>query len=135
TGDRVRLMPGQSCSCGLQTDGYESGTVARFDDMIKVRGINIWPATTDDIVFSVPEIQNYVGTARTLPDGSEQVCVEIEFAQDIDGDARERAIKRLQSDLKSGVGLSIDVVPAQGMLPQFRDTLSKARRWKDERKK
>jgi phenylacetate-CoA ligase len=135
TGDRVRLMPAHSCSCGLEADGYESGTVARFDDMIKVRGINIWPATTDDIVFSIPQVRNYAGTARTLPDGSEQVCVEVEFANDVDGDVRDQVIKRLGADLKSGVGLNIDVVAAQGTLPAFRDTLSKARRWKDERKK
>lgn len=135
TGDRVRLMPAQSCSCGLPTDGYESGTVARFDDMIKVRGINIWPAATDDIVFSIPEIQNYIGTATTLSDGGERVRVDIEFVDGVQDGARDRILRHLGAELKSRIGLNIDVVAARDTLPRFSDTLSKARRWRDERKK
>lgn len=135
TGDRVRLLPAGSCRCGSPADGYESGTVARFDDMIKVRGINVWPAAADDIVFSIPEVRNYRGTANTLSDGSEQVRVEVEFVDGVAGDLRDRVMKRLRAELKSGIGLTIEVAAAESALPQFRDTLTKARRWKDERKK
>lgn len=133
TGDRVRLMPASACQCGLPYDGYESGTVSRYDDMIKVRGVNIWPLATDDIVFSETDIRNYIGTARSEADGSEGVFVEVEFVDDVPASRREETLARLSGKLRSAIGIRIDVRQASAPLPRFEDTLTKARRWRDER--
>ncbi|NIR98187.1 MAG: phenylacetate--CoA ligase, partial [Gammaproteobacteria bacterium] len=49
------------CTCGCAWDGIEAGTVGRYDDMMKIRGNNIWPAAVDDVVFALPELAEYAG--------------------------------------------------------------------------
>jgi phenylacetate-CoA ligase len=134
TGDCVRLMPADSCPCGSGYDGYESGTIRRYDDMVKVRGINIWPAVTDDVIFRAREIRNYIGTVRNRADGREEVVVEVEFADEEPKEGRRDALNKLASDLRSAVGLRVDVKEASKPLPRFEHTLTKAKRWRDERR-
>jgi phenylacetate-CoA ligase len=136
TGDRVRLLPGASCKCSRCCfDGYESGTVARYDDMVKVRGVNIWPITTDEILFANRAVLNYIGRAQTTDNGAERVFVEVEFAEGTPADQRSQIARRAADRLKSVLGLTIDVVEAAAPLPHFQDTHSKARRWRDERRR
>lgn len=133
TGDRVRLMPASSCGCGCHYDGYESGTITRYDDMVKVRGVNIWPTTTDEVFFRNTLVANYIGLVRSRPDGGEEVVVEVEFKPEADQAVRETLLSSARDDLRSILGLKIDVTEARKSLPSFTDTHSKARRWRDER--
>lgn len=73
TGDRVRLLPASSCGCGNPYDGYESGGVERYDDMLKVRGVNFRPWMSDEAVFAFPAVTNYVGSVRTSAKGREEM--------------------------------------------------------------
>ena len=134
TGDRVRLLPGASCGCSRPYDGYESGTVGRYDDMVKVRGVNIWPITTDEILFAEPVVVNYVGRAQSVENGGERVFVEVEFRDDTAAEIRRDVLGRVAARLKLVVGLHIEVLEARAPLPRFQDTQSKARRWRDERR-
>jgi phenylacetate-CoA ligase len=135
TGDRVRLMPAQSCSCGCPYDGYESGTIARYDDMVKVRGVNIWPTTTDEIFFREPVLVNYLGLARSRPDGGEEVFVQVEFLPEVQKLQRADFMRRCADELRSTLGIRIDVIESPEPLPKFQDSQSKARRWRDERRR
>jgi phenylacetate-CoA ligase len=135
TGDRVRLLPGVSCGCSRPYDGYESGTISRYDDMIKVRGVNIWPITTDEILFADKALVNYVGRAQSTDNGAERVFVEAEFAEGTPSEQRDKIIRRTADQLKRVLGLNIEVVEAAAPLPRFQDTQSKARRWRDERRR
>jgi phenylacetate-CoA ligase len=134
TGDRVRLLSGEACGCGCTYDGYESGSVARYDDMVKVRGVNIWPAATDDIMFAVSGVRNYIGTVRSRAQGGEEVLIDVEFDERLAAETRTNAIKELTARLKSAIGLTIGVAEARQPLPRFEHTLTKARRWRDQRK-
>ena len=59
TRDRVRYLPWTECSCGRCLDMIESGTVGRWDDMIKVKGQNVFPTEVDEIVFARREVGEY----------------------------------------------------------------------------
>lgn len=133
TGDKARLLPAQECPCGRPFDGYQSGSIARYDDMLKVRGVNFWPAMTDQAIFAVPGITNYLGTARSLPDGREELVVELEFSPETTAEAKQRAVLDLGASLRAAIGLRMEVAEATRPLPQFKDVQSKARRWRDER--
>lgn len=136
TGDRVRLLPGDQCKCSRRCfDGYESGTVARYDDMVKVRGVNIWPLTTDELVFADGAVLNYIGRAQSTRNGAERVFIEVEFAEGTEADRRSSIMRRTADRLKSVLGLTIEVVEAAAPLPRFEDTHTKARRWRDERRR
>jgi hypothetical protein len=63
------------------------------------------------------------------------VFVEVEFAEGTPADQRSQIARRAADRLKSVLGLTIDVVEAAAPLPHFQDTHSKARRWRDERRR
>ena len=59
TRDKVTYHPWTDCSCGRQLDFLQAGTIGRWDDMVKVKGENVFPPEVDEIVFARPEIGEY----------------------------------------------------------------------------
>jgi len=57
TYDRVRYRDSRYCDCGRPFGGIESGSVSRVDDMIKMRGQNLWPDSVGAIIFNRPELE------------------------------------------------------------------------------
>lgn len=98
------------------------GVLGRRDDMLVVRGVNVFPRAIDEIIRSFPEIAEYrVGIHRR---GSlDDLTIEIEDPQ--------QQPARVAEALKLRLGLRIDVgcVPA-GSLPRFE---GKGRRFVDHR--
>ncbi len=58
TGDRVRLTHG-ACSCGRWFARVEGGILGRSDDMIVVRGNNVFPSAVEGIVRSFDEVAEF----------------------------------------------------------------------------
>ncbi|HEX8309680.1 MAG TPA: AMP-binding protein [Chthoniobacteraceae bacterium] len=113
TGDLVRRRKGTE---GFALDG---GIIGRVDDMIVVRGVNLYPSAVDAVVRSVPEISEYrveVSRRGALAE------VALQAESDIPSAAEE-----LQRALTSAFSLRIPVtLAASGTLPRFE---MKARRW------
>ena len=113
TGDLVRP---RWTAQGLVLEG---GILGRADDMVIVRGVNLYPGALEDVVRGIPEIQEY----RVQLSGGEgllQVQVEIEASAVGAGRLLEAAFERAFS-------LRIPVREVgQGTLPRFE---LKARRW------
>ncbi len=82
TGDRVRYL-GVTCPCGRPFAAIEAGTIARYDDMMKIRGQNVWPEAVDRIVFAAGDIEEYAGVVSTDLDGRETVQMSVEFRQQL----------------------------------------------------
>jgi phenylacetate-CoA ligase len=57
--DRGRWRTGASCGCGRPFDGLEAGSVGRLDDMLRVRGRNLWPDQVDKTVFASESVADY----------------------------------------------------------------------------
>lgn len=133
TNDRARFFPASSCPCGICFDGYEAGTISRYDDMIKVRGLNLWPVTIDDVILTAAGVRNYAGVVRRVDGGREDILIQVEFDAGIAAGYRPRMIRKFSEQLHSVTGLRIDVREASKPLPEFKDSESKARRWRDER--
>lgn len=133
TGDKARFLPAESCGCGRAWACIEAGTISRYDDMMKIRGNNVWPATVDGIVFSHPEVAEYVG--RVYVDEQGRTDVEIRYATKsgaVEGAAVGALTAAMASEIKSktNVNMHLRAVP-RSELPTFE---YKARRWTDERK-
>jgi phenylacetate-CoA ligase len=126
-------MPASSCKCGRCSDGYESGTISRYDDMMKVRGLNLWPITVDDIVLTTAGVRNYRGIVKLDGAGREDIDVDVEFDTAIPSPSRLDINREIEAKLRAVTGLRMDVREATGPLPEFKDSESKARRWRDER--
>jgi phenylacetate-CoA ligase len=131
--DRVRLLPHDLCDCGRTSRAlWEVGTIARYDDMIKIKATNIWPQTVDEAVFSFVEIEEYNGKVFIDDDGQEVAKVSLEFKKMVLTDSDKAAIlHKLNDKIKAltQVTMRLEEVP-YGMLPRFE---YKVRRWTDER--
>jgi phenylacetate-CoA ligase len=136
TGDRVRFRSGRTCPCGRQFDGIEAGSVTRFDDMMKIKGVNVWPATIDAMI-SRREVAEYRGDLSVDERGREVASIHLEFLDDVDGDTRQRLMADLMNRIHQEVRLHFVVDEWQGPsliedMSGFRDG-SKIRRWNDHR--
>ena len=108
TGDLVRRR-----GCAL-----EGGILGRVDDMIVVRGVNIYPSAVDAVVCTVPEIAEYRVTVWKRSELTE-LSVEIESAD-------AAAAAHLERALTEAFSLRIPVTLVEE-LPRFE---LKARRWR-----
>jgi phenylacetate-CoA ligase len=120
TGDRVR--PVTRHDRPLRFVWLDGGVLGRADDMMIIRGVNIFPSSVECILREFPDIAEYRLTASR--DGEmDQLLVEIEDSQD---DPR-----RVADQLQLRLGLRVDVrtVPL-GSLPRFE---AKGKRFIDQR--
>lgn len=129
--DRVRLMPYYDCDCGRPFHGFECGTIRRFDDMMKIRGMNIWPQAVDIELFKHKEVVEYQGRVCLGERGTEEVKVVLEFAPEVSGERKKEMLLEIGSSLKERTGIRMDVEESTEKLPRFE---FKPVRWKDERK-
>jgi len=112
TGDLVRpRWPADDNTDGRAWVCLEGGILGRTDDMLVVRGVNVFPGAIDDIVRSFPEVVEYRLTVTT------QECLDALFLEIEDHlDAPDRVARELQVRL----GLRVDVITVPiGSLPRF----------------
>lgn len=134
TGDRVRLLPAGSAGNGRSWTCIESGTIGRYDDMMKIRGNNVWPSAVDIAVFAQPEVAEYVGRVFVDDKARTEVVVKVglkpEFAAR-DEPFRAGVVERVRDAIKQRTNVQMVVEEvARETLPYFEN---KARRWIDER--
>jgi phenylacetate-CoA ligase len=76
TGDLVRVDP-EPCPCGRCFLRLAGGILGRVDDMIHVRGNNVYPSALEAVIRRFPEVVEYrvaVLQSRALP----ELCIELE---------------------------------------------------------
>lgn len=130
TADLVRRVPHDRCSCGRTFDLYEGGILGRVDDMLLIRGTNVYPRAIESIVRSYPEIDEFQILAETL-NGVDELTVAVELKSDAARTWEDLKVP-LAADLKEAHEmLRINVRQADaGSLPRFE---LKARRVLDKR--
>lgn len=132
TGDAARFVPWQECGGGAW-NAIECGTIGRFDDMMKIRGNNVWPTMFDAAVFAHPEVGEYKGRVYTR-DGKTEVEVKIAVADHQTGlsaDERKRLLQSVRNAIKERSNMWVDVCEVPRA--EFQGFAYKARRWTDER--
>jgi phenylacetate-CoA ligase len=101
TGD-LGVISRKPCECGRQSSRLVGGVLGRADDMITIRGINIFPSAIENIVRRFPEIVEFAIEVHRRAEMHElHLKVEIEgapvgvidgLAQELSNDLRIRAI-------------------------------------------
>ena len=100
----------------------EGGVLGRSDDMMIVRGVNIFPSSIEQILHSFPEVVEYRLTVRKQGE-MDALVVEVED--------RLQDPSRLAEELRLRLGLKVDVRLAPAMsLPRFE---GKGQRFVDQR--
>jgi phenylacetate-CoA ligase len=115
SGDVVVLEPAP-CACGRTFARLKGGILARADDMINIRGVNVYPASIESIVRrfdEVAEFRSVVSNKRSL----RSLTIEIEAAPG--ADASDLAT-RVSQQFRLALGLTVPVqLVAHGTLPRF----------------
>lgn len=137
TGDRGTLRRAEDCPCGRPFDGLESCSVGRGDDMIKVKGVNVWQNAIDSIILGRPEVLDYRGQAVISDEGRELAQVKMEFDPVTPTQRKRILFGEIARDLRERTGLTFEVGEWSGpsLLGTIDDTPhKKVRRWSDLRR-
>ena len=113
------------CSCGRTLSRLRGGILSRVDDMVCVRGVNVYPAAVEAVVRAIDDVVEYRATVRradTLADLSLEVEIDPSTEQ---GEAKVVAL--VGTKLRQSIGLTVPVTAVdRGTLPRFE---MKARRF------
>ena len=111
TGDRVRRAS-EPCACGRTFMRLEGGILGRIDDMLILRGVNVFPSAIEGIVRRFPAIDEF--QIEVFQDGhldEARVLIEIDDA----GTA-----KALQEAMRVSLGIRLQVATVTpGSLPRY----------------
>jgi phenylacetate-CoA ligase len=123
TGDLARA--GGACACGWPGTALPGGLLGRTDEMVIVRGVNVYPTAVEDVLRGFAEIAEYqveVDRSRDLMELSLRI-------EPMTGCAEAEALAgRVQHALHGAFNLRVPVALAPaGSLPRFE---MKAKRWK-----
>jgi phenylacetate-CoA ligase len=113
------------CRCGRIFARLEGGILARADDMVNVRGVNVFPAAIESVVRRFAEIGEFRSTV-THQNAMRALALEIELlpaaVERAGAGAGDQAAltTALGQQLREALGLTIpiQIVPS-GTLPQF----------------
>jgi phenylacetate-CoA ligase len=121
TGDLVR-HGGYSCPCGRAFLHLPGGIIGRADDMLIVRGVNIYPSALANVLHRFPQVAEY-RIIVTRQGEMDEIALQVECPPEI------AAV--LQDELHVALSLRfpVEVVPP-GTLPRFE---LKAKRVEDRR--
>lgn len=110
TKDLCSLMEG-TCACG-RTSVRMSRIMGRSDDMLIIRGINIFPSQVESVILEMPEFEPHYMLVVDRVNNLDTLQVQVEVRQDYFSDdlGRMLAMKKMLSDkLKSVLSISADV--------------------------
>lgn len=127
TGDLVKpvYFDSRPCACGRFSLGLQGGILGRVDEMVIVRGVNIYPTAVEEILRGFSEITEYEAQVDNSAELAE-LRVRIEPRAGC-ADAGDLA-RRVEGALQKAFNLRVPVDLAEsGALPRYE---MKARRWK-----
>ena len=113
TRDITRIIPGE-CACG-RTHRRIDRLHGRTDDMLIIRGVNVFPSQIEDVMKTVPELSSWYQVEVTTVDHLDRVTLKVELEQGFGFD-EIREIEALQKEVESkmksalSVGLKVRIV-------------------------
>lgn len=114
TGDRVRWST-RPCPCGRGFARLDGGILGRVDDMIIVRGVNVFPSTIEGIVRQFPEIDEFQIEVYTRGRMD-----EVRLLLEVKGNEPTPTTHGVVEALRRALGIRVEAVavPAQS-LPRY----------------
>jgi phenylacetate-CoA ligase len=123
TRDLVQRGPQGRCECGTHNLSLEGGILGRTDDMVVVRGVNVYPSAVEDVLRSCDGVAEYrveIHTGRSLS----ELAIQVEPGPGEEAASLER---RLETAFRNALSLRVSIrTVTPGALPRFE---MKAKRW------
>ena len=126
THDLSRIIPGE-CACGSKFPRLDI-IMGRTDDMMKIKGVNVFPSQIEEILSTFEEISSEYQIRISHLDGKDTMRIYVESTGDVDFADLSR---RIAEQVKSRIGFTPSVkVVEVGVLPR---SMKKTARVIDER--
>ncbi|MFG1991972.1 phenylacetate--CoA ligase PaaK [Actinoplanes sp. NPDC048988] len=109
TRDLTRLMPGTARPAMRRMEKI----TGRSDDMIILRGVNLFPTQIEEIILRTPGLAPHFQLVLTKRGRMDHLTVQVEARPDCPGDRREAAGAEMAKTVKDTVGTSVEVVVAE----------------------
>lgn len=107
THDLTRLMPGTS-----RTMRRIDKITGRSDDMLIIRGVNVFPSQVEEQILKLPELSPHYQLELQRKGNMDSVTVKVELRREFDhlGDEELSAIRQnLNHNIKSFIGISTNI--------------------------
>src|SRR6266508_675210 len=105
TRDLTRLLPGTARSMRRMEK-----ITGRSDDMIILRGVNLFPTQVEELILGTPELSPHFQLVLSRPGRLDELTVRVEARPDAGSqEQRDRAGQELGRLVKENVGLSVEV--------------------------
>lgn len=110
TGDLVR-HGGYTCACGRSFLLLPGGVLGRADDMLIVRGVNVYPSALSNILHRFPQVTEY--RVIVTKDGPmDEIALQVECPTTL--------VTTLQEEMRTALNLRIPIEAVEtGALPRF----------------
>ena len=126
THDLSRIIPGE-CPCGSKHPRLDT-IMGRTDDMMKIKGVNVFPSQIEEILQSFPEASSEYQIRISHLDGKDTMRIYVETNGSVDF---QDLANRIAGKVKSVIGFTpIVKVVENGLLPRSE---KKTKRVIDER--
>ena len=113
TGDRVRVAR-PPCACGRTFLRLDGGILGRVDDMLIVRGVNVFPSALEGIVRRFPAVDEFV--IEVYRRGQ---LDEVRLLLEVQGQAGA-VVAAVQEAVRVDLGIRVEAVPVPGQsLPRY----------------
>jgi phenylacetate-CoA ligase len=104
TRDLTRLLPGTA-----RTMRRMEKVTGRSDDMMIIRGVNVFPTQVEELILGVPALSPHFQCVLTRPGRLDELTVRVERRPDADADQAAAAGARLRALVKERIGVTADV--------------------------
>jgi phenylacetate-CoA ligase len=129
TRDLTRLLPGTAVPAMRRMEKV----TGRSDDMMIIRGVNVFPTQIEELVLREPRLSPYFQCLLTQPGRMVELTVLVEPLEALPDGEAEAIARRLQHEIKTNIGTTCRVdVRQPGSIER---SIGKARRIVDERPK
>jgi len=106
TRDITRIIPG-TCPCG-RTHRRIDRLHGRTDDMLIIRGVNVFPSQVEDVMKTFPQVASWYQIELARKNHLDAVTLKVEVNPDFDFDQMS-AIEKLQKDISAKLKTALSV--------------------------
>lgn len=97
----IAILSKEKCACG-RTLIKMTKPMGRSDDMLIIRGVNVFPSQIESVLLDIPEVSPYYQLVISRKNNLDALEIMVEMSQDMDFDA-VRMVEEKESQIKASV--------------------------------
>ena len=112
TSDVIRILATGPCSCGRT--GFRFQVTGRSDDMVHVRGINVFPSGVADVLTALtPSVTGEFQILLSHPGPYDRLDIAVEYGEGVRLEGLEQLRQQVEAKIKEALTFSayVDLVP------------------------